>query len=88
MERADRFAIVDREVGVGARIACEVRDTGSGIPADKLDDIFVPFYTTKGDRGTGLGLPVVRDIVESYGGTLRVASELGVGTTFTFDLPR
>jgi PAS domain S-box-containing protein len=72
----------------GTRVGCEVRDTGSGIPADKLEEIFVPFYTTKGDRGTGLGLPVVREIVESYGGKLRVTSKPGDGTTFTFDLPR
>jgi PAS domain S-box-containing protein len=72
----------------GKRVTCTVADNGSGIPADKLEEIFVPFYTTKGERGTGLGLPVVREIVESYGGKLAVTSELGKGTSFTFDLPR
>ena len=51
---------------------CAVRDTGSGIPAEALARIFEPFFTTKGERGTGLGLPVVREIVASYGGELRV----------------
>jgi signal transduction histidine kinase len=73
----------------GKRVVCEVRDSGSGIAPDDLAKIFQPFFTTKPeDKGTGLGLPVARSIVESYGGTLAVTSTLGVGTTFTFDLPR
>jgi PAS domain S-box-containing protein len=71
-----------------ARVIVEVRDTGMGIPASDIDKIFVAFYTTKGERGTGLGLPVVREIVESYGGKLVVSSEVGKGSTFRFDLPR
>jgi PAS domain S-box-containing protein len=72
----------------GKRVVCEVHDTGAGIPGDKLEKIFEAFYTTKGERGTGLGLPVVRDIVTTYGGELKVTSELGKGSTFRFDLPR
>jgi PAS domain S-box-containing protein len=73
----------------GKRVVCEVRDTGSGIAPDDLDKIFQPFFTTKPeDRGTGLGLPVARGIVESYGGTLTATSTVGTGTRFTFDLPR
>ncbi len=72
----------------GDRVACEVRDTGPGIPRDELEKIFQPFFTTKGDLGTGLGLPVAREIVQSYGGALTVTSESGKGTTFRFDLPR
>jgi PAS domain S-box-containing protein len=74
----------DDETG---RVVCEVRDTGSGIPAEHLERIFEPFYTTKGEQGTGLGLPVVREIVTSYGGQLGVKSTPGQGTTFRFDLP-
>ena len=70
------------------RITCSVHDTGSGIPSDQLEKIFEPFYTTKGELGTGLGLPVVREIVTSYGGSLTVASAPATGTLFTFDLPR
>jgi PAS domain S-box-containing protein len=72
----------------GKRVVCAVRDTGSGIPAEALEKIFEAYYTTKGERGTGLGLPVVRDIVETYGGKLIVESTPGKGSTFTFDLPR
>jgi PAS domain S-box-containing protein len=73
----------------GKRVVCEVRDNGCGISPDNLTRIFQPFFTTKSeDKGTGLGLPVARGIVESYGGTLSATSQVGVGTTFTFDLPR
>ncbi|CAN5650846.1 N/A [soil metagenome] len=72
----------------GTRVVSSVRDTGGGIHPDAIERIFEPFFTTKGENGTGLGLPVVRDIVETYGGTLVVESVVDVGSTFTFDLPR
>ncbi len=58
-----------------------VKDTGTGIPADELHRIFEPFYTTK-PRGLGLGLVNVKNIIEGHGGTVRVESEIGTGTTF------
>ena len=58
-----------------------VKDTGVGIPPNELHRIFEPFYTTK-PRGLGLGLVNVKNIVEGHGGTVRVESEVGVGTTF------
>lgn len=69
-----------------------VRDTGSGIPAEKLRRIFEPFFTTKtpdeqGQGGTGLGLSLARDVMESHGGRIRVDSAVGVGTTFTLKFP-
>ena len=63
------------------RVTVIVRDTGAGIPADELYRIFEPFYTTK-PRGLGLGLVNVKNIVEAHGGTVRVESEVGIGTTF------
>ena len=63
------------------RVTVVVKDTGAGIPADELHRIFEPFYTTK-PRGLGLGLVNVKNIVEGHGGTVRVESEVGVGTTF------
>ncbi|MDH7481001.1 MAG: GAF domain-containing protein [Armatimonadota bacterium] len=63
-----------------------ITDTGIGIPSDKIDKIFVPFFTTK-TKGTGLGLSIVRKIVENHGGTVRVQSEVGKGTTFEITLP-
>lgn len=58
-----------------------IKDTGVGIPPDELHRIFEPFYTTK-PRGLGLGLVNVKNIIEGHGGTVRVESEVGVGTTF------
>jgi C4-dicarboxylate-specific signal transduction histidine kinase len=72
----------------GERGVCRIADKGCGIPADALDQIFMPYYTSKpSGKGTGLGLAVVRQIVEGYAGTITCASELGVGTTFTVTLP-
>jgi len=65
-----------------------VADTGCGIPRDNADRIFDPFFTTRGGcGGTGLGLAVVKSIVERHGGTTQVESEPGRGTTFTIRLP-
>ena len=63
------------------RVTVVVKDTGAGIPADELYRIFEPFYTTK-PRGLGLGLVNVKNIIEGHDGTVRVESEVGVGTTF------
>jgi signal transduction histidine kinase len=70
-----------------------VRDTGTGIPADKLPRIFEPYFTTKsgpdetGMGGTGLGLSSCRQIIEAHHGRIRVDSTVGVGTQFTIKLP-
>lgn len=69
-----------------AATAITVTDTGQGIPADAIERIFTPFYTTKQD-GTGLGLAVAKKIIEGHGGTLTVTSEAGTGTTVTIMLP-
>ena len=63
-----------------------VRDQGPGIPAPQRDAIFDPFFTTK-DGGTGLGLAMTRQIVLDHGGTIHVASDEGVGSTFFLHLP-
>jgi signal transduction histidine kinase len=65
-----------------------VIDNGSGIPTDVLPHIFDTYYTTKPKGiGTGLGLPIARDIVRAHGGDLLVDTTLGKGTTFTVVLP-
>jgi signal transduction histidine kinase len=67
---------------------CTVRDTGCGIRPEHLPSIFEPYFTTKpADRGTGLGLFVVKQIVERAGGRIRVESSSDVGTAFVIDLP-
>ncbi|MEO8587254.1 MAG: ATP-binding protein [Acidobacteriota bacterium] len=67
-------------------VEISVADTGSGIPAEHLSRIFDPFFTTK-EKGTGLGLSVVYGIVEKHGGSMRVTSATGQGTTMTIRLP-
>ncbi len=70
------------------QICIRFADTGSGIPAEVLPRIFDPFFTTRDvGSGTGLGLTVSRDIITAHGGRIEVASEVGVGTTFTIYLP-
>jgi signal transduction histidine kinase len=64
----------------------QISDTGPGISAETLENIFVPFFTTK-TQGTGLGLSICRQLLEQLGGTLQVASRVGEGTTFTIELP-
>lgn len=71
----------------GAEVRVRFTDTGQGIPAEALDRVFEPYYSTK-DTGTGLGLAVTKKIVEEHGGRIRVESAPGEGTTFEVDLPR
>jgi signal transduction histidine kinase len=68
----------------------EVRDTGPGIPPDELPRIFDRLFrgdTSRTERGLGLGLSLVKAIVEAHGGTVEVSSELGRGSTFSVSLP-
>jgi two-component system sensor histidine kinase PilS (NtrC family) len=75
-----------RDEGEGA-IEIVVRDAGVGMPPEVLERIFDPFFTTK-TEGTGLGLATVHRIVEAHGGSLRVESAPGLGSTFRVRLPR
>jgi signal transduction histidine kinase len=63
-----------------------IRDNGPGIPRDKMERIFEPYYSTK-EKGTGLGLATVKHNVELYGGSIRVESELGKGALFILSFP-
>ena len=73
-------------LGYGQFAEVRFRDTGIGIPRDKLKKLFIPFYTTK-QRGTGLGLAISHRIVNQHGGTIEVRSTLGQGSTFSVFLP-
>ncbi len=69
-----------------------MRDTGPGIPPDKLPKIFERFYSTKtadeqGQGGSGLGLALCKEIIDAHKGRIRVESTVGRGTTFTLRLP-
>jgi signal transduction histidine kinase len=101
MERGGVLTVVLERVAVGERrllshgtlrtgsyARLSVDDTGSGIPHAVLERMFDPFFTTKrvGD-GTGLGLALVHGIVTDFGGVMDVATQIGMGTTFTVWLP-
>lgn len=84
----EQDARVQAEARPGPHVLFTVADTGTGIPADILDNVFDPFFTTKEQgKGTGLGLSTVLGIVNSHGGFIRVDSEVGKGTRFAVFLP-
>jgi PAS domain S-box-containing protein len=70
-----------------AQLLISVSDTGVGLPQEQGEEIFNAFFTTK-DKGTGMGLPISRSIIESHGGRLWAAGAPGSGATFQFTLPR
>lgn len=73
---------------IDGRVQLEFADSGVGIPAEHLKDIFNPFFTTKEPgQGTGLGLSVVHSVVQRYKGEIRVESQVGRGSTFTIEFP-
>ena len=77
---------------LGDRVLIHVRDTGVGIPADKMEAVFEPFvqvrgYLTRTTEGTGLGLAISRDLARGMGGDLTAKSTVGEGSTFTITLP-
>jgi two-component system sporulation sensor kinase A len=70
----------------GRQATVRVRDNGAGVPADKIDRIFNPFFTTK-EKGTGLGMAISKKIVEAHEGAIDVVSEAGAYTEFQVTLP-
>jgi len=68
-------------------VEVRVADDGCGIPKSQIPKLFEPFATTKGQKGTGLGLAVTWGIVDNHNGTISVESEVGVGTTFIIRIP-
>jgi signal transduction histidine kinase len=81
--------IVERDRG---EAVVRIRDTGRGIPADELEDVFVKFFRSPGVQtdaipGTGIGLAISKAIVEAHGGTIDLTSKVGEGTTFEIRLP-
>ncbi len=82
-----------RSCGDGGAVRISVRDSGVGIPEDKLEAIFEPFVQverslTSPAEGAGLGLAISRDLARAMGGDLQVQSSVGAGSVFTFELPR
>ena len=71
----------------GPNVRINVTDTGTGMTEEDAARCLEPFFSTKGDQGTGLGLAVVYGIIHRHGGTIEIASEIGRGTTFSLVLP-
>lgn len=72
---------------VRQRVQIVVNDNGEGIAADQVSRIFTPFHSSKGARGTGLGLPVSQKILREHGGDIQVHSAIGAGSSFTLYWP-
>jgi signal transduction histidine kinase len=86
MEKGGRLTVATQARAEEAVLS--IRDTGSGIPEEIRDKIFLPFFTTKDvDMGTGLGLSVVHGIVKSHRGRIKVVSDAGQGAEFRVYLP-
>jgi len=81
-----RHVRTSKEFPLGS-IRILVADTGTGIPAELQKSIFEPFVTTKGEKGTGLGLWIVRGIIGNHGGKISLQSKVGKGTVFKIELP-
>ena len=73
----------------GDAITVSIHDTGPWIPSEHREKLFAPVFTTKpGGTGTGLGLYVVRTLIQKHGGRILVESEEGQGTTFSLQFPK
>ena len=68
-------------------VTIALSDTGCGMPAETLEQVFAPFYTTK-EKGTGLGLAIAHKIIEAHGGRIDATSQPGLGSTFSISIPR
>jgi signal transduction histidine kinase len=83
---ASRPGVIVNTRYVAGRVAITIQDFGTGISADDMGHIFDPYFTTR-RKGTGLGLPIAKTIIEGLGGTVTVTSQLGEGTAIRLDLP-
>jgi signal transduction histidine kinase len=83
--RMKRWIIRSQQTGDG-QVLISISDVGGGLPADKVDQIFNAFFSTK-PHGTGVGMAISRSIIESHGGRLWATSNSGRGATFHFTLP-
>ena len=85
-----RTHAAERDLSAGGQrdfVQVQVRDSGIGMPPEVVARIFDPYFTTKGDCGTGLGVPQVQALMKKLGGAIEVASEPGAGTTFDLFFP-
>lgn len=86
-DKTGRIIVSSEISGTPPIIYIRVKDNGCGIPQENIEKIFNAFFSTKGSAGTGLGLAATGKIIKEHGGTIRVESALGQGSTFTVELP-
>lgn len=87
-ERGDGIVCIKSYLaGEGDYLKIEVSDNGCGIEEESLKRLFTTFFSTKGSKGTGLGLPVTYKIIREHGGSISVQSQVDQGTTFSIQLP-
>jgi two-component system sensor histidine kinase AtoS len=86
MKKGGMISVQTKEIAKKRMVCVEVADEGEGIEKNKLKRLFEPFYSTK-DRGTGLGLPIVKRIIDAHGGRVEVQSKRGEGTKVIVELP-
>ncbi len=82
----ERWKVLD-DAGEKDYVKISIADNGKGIPQEDLTRIFEPFFSTKGQKGTGLGLAVIWGIIDNHDGTIAVKSEVGKGTEFIIRIP-
>lgn len=87
MEETKGGTLTVRTAADGGGVSVDITDTGCGIPPENLEKIFRPMFTTKGKKGSGIGLSVTQKIVEGHKGKIGVQSKVGQGTTFRIWLP-
>lgn len=83
---ASRPGVIVKTRYAAGRVVVTIQDFGTGISPGDMAHIFDPYFTTR-RKGTGLGLPIAKNIIEGLGGTIAVTSQLGEGTAITLDLP-
>ncbi len=81
------ITLTSRYDSLHRNVILKVIDNGHGIEADQMETIFTPFFSSKGQKGTGLGLAVAKKVIKEHQGTLELDSKVGEGTTFTITLP-
>lgn len=86
-DRSGVITVTSKYDSMNRNVVVTVADNGDGIAADKIDSIFTPFYSSKGHKGTGLGLAVAQKVIQEHHGKIDVKSRPGQGATFTVLLP-
>ena len=86
-DQAGVITVSSRYDSMNRNVVVRVVDNGSGIPEDQVGQIFTPFWSSKGQGGTGLGLAVTQKVIQEHQGQIEVQSKVGEGTTFTVTLP-